>query len=117
MLFDTPIVFFTRTAQAERDLTYGREVRRELWARHRGSDPDLMPEDWHAHHIVPLFLGGLEGARGNITFLQGRIHLMGHGQLASQPQMETPPPPLRPLPRNILNPAHLGVTYEFAGFK
>jgi hypothetical protein len=116
MLFGVSITNFVRTPNVERDESYSWEVRRELWARHRGTDPDLMPRDWHAHHVVPLFLGGLEGARGNITFLPGRLHLSGHGQLASQPQMETPPPPLRPLPRNILRHP-VGTEYELVGFK
>jgi hypothetical protein len=116
MLFGVPIINFIRTPNAERDMDYAWEVRRELWARHRGTDPELMPRDWHAHHIVPLFLGGLEGARGNVTFLPGRLHLSGHGQLASQPQMERPPPPLIPLPRNIYQHP-VGTPYELVGFK
>ncbi|WP_417067313.1 eCIS core domain-containing protein [Niveibacterium terrae] len=116
MLFDRPITFFVKTAQQERDETYSWELRRELWARHRHSDPDLLPRDYHAHHIVPLFLGGIEGARGNITFLPGRLHLMGHGRLASQPQMRTPPPPLAPLPANLLRHPS-GTRYFLAGFK
>lgn len=114
-LFDVPIVFFTRTPNAERDESFTFEVRRELWAR-SGRDPDLLPSDYHAHHIVPLFLGGMDQARGNIMFLPGRVHLRGHAALANQPQMETPPPPLQPLPANILrHPA--GTRYELVGFK
>lgn len=116
-LFDAPIVFFQRTPQAERDLDYGVQLRRELWARHRHQDPDLFPPALHAHHIVPLFLGGMEGARGNIMFLPAQTHRNGHVQLQNQPQMQTPPPPLTPLPANILNPAHLGIRYELVGFK
>jgi hypothetical protein len=116
MLFGVPIVEFVRTPNRERDEDYGWEVRRELWARHRGRDPDLLPRDFHAHHIVPLFLGGLEGARGNITFLPGPTHLRGHAQLKYQPQMSAPPPPLVPLPANIYDHP-LGTRYWLAGFK
>ena len=115
-LFGAPITIFFKRANQERDESYGSEVRRELWARHRGSDPDLMPSDYHAHHIVPLFLGGLEGARGNIMFLPRVVHLQGHRLLASQPQMTAPPPPLRPLPANILiHPTD--TKYELVGEK
>ncbi len=114
-LFDVPIVFFARTPNAERDESFTLEVRRELWSR-SGRDPDLLPSDYHAHHIVPLFLGGMDQARGNIMFLPSRVHLRAHTALANQPQMEVPPPPLQPLPANILrHPA--GTRYELVGFK
>jgi hypothetical protein len=114
-LFGTGITNFVRASQVERDESYGWEVRRELWAR-AGHDPSLMPRDFHAHHVVPLFLGGMDNARGNITFLPARLHLRGHGQLASQPQMAAPPPPLRPLSTNILQHP-VGTRYELVGFK
>ena len=115
MLFGIPVPDFVRTPGVDRDTEDADQRRLELVYRQR-IDPNFRARDWHVHHSVPLFLGGLDAAPGNLTLVQGPRHMRGHGVLRYQPQMLTPPPPLAPLPADILaHPA--GTSYELVGFK
>jgi len=115
MLFGTPVTTFIRTPGVERDTEDADQRRLELLYRQR-VDPSFRARDFHVHHSVPLFLGGLDAAPGNLVILPGRLHLRGHGVLRYQPQMLTPPTRLAPLPADIL--AHPpGTRYQLVGFK
>jgi hypothetical protein len=115
MLFGVPVTQFVRTPGVERDTEDADQRRLQLYYRQR-VDPNFRARDYHVHHSVPLFLGGLDAAPGNLVTLPGRLHLRGHGVLRYQPQMRSPPPPLAPLPQDLLtHPA--GTKYELVGFK
>ena len=115
MLFGVPVEFFVRTPGVERDTEDANQRRLELLYRQR-IDPNFQARDWHVHHSVPLFLGGLDAAPGNLTLVERFLHMRGHAVLRYQPQMLSPPPPLVPLPADIL--AHpTGTLYELVGFK
>ena len=115
MLFGVPVILFLRTPGVERDTEDAYQRRLELIYRQR-VDPNFHARDYHVHHIVPLFLGGLEAAPGNLVTWPARLHLRGHGVLRYQPQMLTPPPPLAPKPKDLLaHPA--GTKYYLKGYK
>jgi hypothetical protein len=115
MFMGVPVNLFTRTTGVERDTEDQDQRRLALRARGR-LDPNFNPEDYHIHHSVPLFLGGVDAAEGNLVVIPRRLHLRGHAALRYQPQMETPPPPLAPLPKDLL--AHPpGTVYELVGYK
>lgn len=110
-----PVPFFVRTPGVERDTNDAKQRRMQLWYREK-VDPDFRAAGYHVHHIVPLFLGGLDAAAMNLTIIPARLHLKGHRVLAHQPQMAKPPRGLKPLPTNLYNhPA--GTIYRLKGFK
>jgi hypothetical protein len=113
--FGVPVSLLIRTPGVDRDQEDADQRRLELIYREK-VDPDFHRADWHIHHSVPLFLGGMDAAPGNLVLVEKRAHLRGHGVLRHQPQMATPPPPLAPLPVDLYaHPA--GTRYELTGFK
>ena len=108
---------FVRRRGAPRDDETREEARMALyWRQFR--DPDFDAENWDVHHRDPLFLGGEDNLRpgGNGVILRKSQHRDGHAQLRIQPQMATPPIPLRPLSRDIYTHAD-GTEYELIGYK
>ena len=104
---------FVRTPGADRDENLANEVNAYKWFRAR--DEDLRGQSLVGHHVIPLMLGGTD-TRDNIILWNTESHRRGHPCLNDQPQMLTPPPPLAPLPRNLLgHPA--GTRYVLTGFK
>jgi Domain of unknown function (DUF4157) len=115
LLSGVPIPFFVRTPGVERDTNDAKQRRMQLWYR-ENVDPGFRAAGYHVHHIVPLFLGGLDAAAMNLTIIPARLHLKGHAVLAKQPQMAKPPGGLRPLTTNLYDhPA--GTLYRLKGFK
>ena len=115
MLFGVPIPFFIRTPGAERDTQDAYQRRLQLRYR-QDVDPGFNGNDYHVHHVVPLFLGGLDAAAANLFVIPKIPHLHGHDVLRYQPQMLTPPVPLRPMPVDLYaHPA--GTEYEIVGYK
>jgi hypothetical protein len=76
----------------------------------------LEDQNIEIHHRNPLFLGGEENAERNALVLSQKEHRDGHASLNHQPQMKTPPPPLRPLQPYILKHP-TGTAYYLAGMK
>lgn len=115
MLAGIAITRFIRTPNVERDTNDAYQRRLQLIYRQQ-RDPGFIAREYHVHHSVPLFLGGLDAAPMNLTIIPGKLHLKGHSVLAHQPQMLRPPPGLKPLPKNIYKHPP-GTTYELVGFK
>lgn len=111
-----PATVFIKTTPPDRDYQEQQQaalVRRWLRAYR---DPDFIPERYHIHHVLPLFLGGVDDLTRNGMTLQRTIHLRGHAILRQQPQMAAPPPPLRPLATDIYRHPN-GTMYWLAGYK
>lgn len=108
-----PRTAFVRTPGVDRDEALAEEVNNYKWFRAR--QEELRGRSLVGHHVVPLMLGGAD-TRDNIILWNTELHRRGHPCLNDQPQMLTPPPPLAPLPRNLLShPA--GTRYALTGFK
>jgi hypothetical protein len=106
---------FVRAFKEERDLNEQKQQRIQTEWREK-IDPGFVAKDYHVHHIIPLFLGGEDNLKTNGKLHPATTHLRGHADLAKQPQMLAPPPPLPPLPENLY--AHKpGTKYIFVGFK
>lgn len=91
---------FIRTPGRERDTRQATQAAMQRqWRAFR--DPDFNPDQYHAHHVIPLFLGGEDDLRSNGISWPARIHLRGHRDLRIQPQMANPPAGLLPLPVDL----------------
>lgn len=108
-----PQTQFVHTPGADRDDELAETLNAGKWIRARGAG--LSGRDLQAHHVIPLFLGG-QDVPSNVILWNTTLHRRGHACLRDQPQMMLPPPPLAPLPADILkHPA--GTFYRLAGFK
>src|SRR6185312_8599885 len=106
---------FARVEKEERD--QGEQQSARIQAEGRAAlDPDFDPSKYHVHHIVPLFLGGIDNLKSNGILWPARTHLRGHADLNYQPQLKNPPAPLKPLsPWLYKNP--IGTKYVLLDFK
>jgi hypothetical protein len=117
MLAGVPVSHFIRTPNRERDMEDAKQ--RQLEKRYRERvDPSFRARDWHVHHSVPLFLGGLDSAPMNLVLVERFAHLRGHDQLAYQPQLAKQKGGRKP----PLGGANLyrhppGTRYRLVGFK
>lgn len=117
MLAGVPVPMFIRTPNAERDTQHAHQERLQLIYRER-VDPGFVARDFHVHHSVPLFLGGLDAAPINLTLVPARMHLRGHNILTHQPQLARPIGGQAPPPGGANLYAHpAGTRYRLAGFK
>ena len=111
-----PSMVFIRATTPDRDYVHARQVGLVLrWLR-EWRDPGFVANDYHVHHVLPLFLGGVDDLRSNGVVLPALVHLRGHATLQHQPQMATPPAPLRPLDPDIYRHP-VGTMYWLAGYK
>jgi hypothetical protein len=111
-----PLNHFVRTRSPDRDYEQQQQaalVRR--WLR-QYRDPSFDAENYHVHHVIPLFLGGPDELMVNGLTLRARLHLRGHDILRYQPQMATPPAPLPPLDPDIYTHPP-GTPYVLVGYK
>lgn len=112
---------FTRVKSPDRDYTGENQKALKHKRQRELGDPDFRSEDYHIHHVVPLFLGGGDKLQspsqgGNGIILPAEQHLWGHRLLQNQPQMLNPPKPLQPLPADIYKHP-IGTKYKLVGFK
>ena len=106
---------FVRTPGRERDTRKAAQALLEN-QRREFDDPGFRARSFHVHHVIPLFLGGPDDLIGNGTTWPGRVHLKGHRDLRSQPQMQTPPSGLSPLPVDLYDHPP-GTLYVLTGYK
>lgn len=111
MLFGVPVVLFVRTPGVERDTQDAYQQRLKLVYKRQDKDPDFRGKLLHVHHIVPLFLGGLDAAPGNLVLVPAGQHLRGHAILNYQPQLA------KTLGSPYLTAHPAGTRYRLAGFK
>lgn len=112
---------FIRVKSPDRDYKGDNQKALKAKRQREVGDPDFRSKAYHIHHAVPLFLGGEDKLQspskgGNGVILPALQHIKGHTWLQHQPQMERPPPPLRPLDKNIYKHSLL-TKYYLAGFK
>jgi hypothetical protein len=105
---------FVRT-KSERDEDEAKQARMALkWRQEK--EPGFNADEYHVHHIVPLFLGGIDNLDYNGISLPKLSHLRGHAVLRKQPQMLTPPPGLPPLSDDLYDHPP-GIRYRLVGYK
>jgi hypothetical protein len=105
-------VFLIRTRSPDRDYSGENEkALKRRWERERKGD--IVKGGTHIHHVVPLFLGGVDDLNGNGILWPARIHIKGHAWLRHQPQLEGDP-----IGSDIYASSHaVGTVYYLAGFK
>jgi hypothetical protein len=108
-----PRTQFVRVTGPTRDDELAEKLTAGKWIRAR--QEGLRGQELAPHHVIPLFLGG-EDLPSNVILWNAELHRQGHSCLRQQPQVMTPPPPLAPLPADLLaHPA--GIPYRLVDYK